>query len=224
MTTIRLPEPGGDDDGWGGILNDFLRVEHNDNGTLKKDALITGAEQAANKGVANGYASLGSDGIVPGSQLPSAVSLMPLAGDYMGVEMSTQAINNAGGTAVTWDTITASRGSSLTWSVDDSPQFVRIAQAGVYAISLTLNWNDNGDTTGSYRWAFINCSCQFITQDSRPSVTDGVTSTIQSVQLTVLLQSGDFIWIDIAQGSPGDLIPDVLMLATLVTPTVNGPI
>ncbi|HEV7454920.1 MAG TPA: hypothetical protein VGO07_06710, partial [Candidatus Saccharimonadales bacterium] len=31
----RLPTPGSDDDSWGEILNDFLRVEHNKDGTLK---------------------------------------------------------------------------------------------------------------------------------------------------------------------------------------------
>ena len=31
----RLPQPGGDDNQWGAILNDFLRVEHNTDGTLK---------------------------------------------------------------------------------------------------------------------------------------------------------------------------------------------
>lgn len=31
----RLPIPGSDDDSWGDILNDFLSVEHNANGTLK---------------------------------------------------------------------------------------------------------------------------------------------------------------------------------------------
>lgn len=32
----RLPTPGGDDGNWGDVLNTFLRVEHNDDGTLKK--------------------------------------------------------------------------------------------------------------------------------------------------------------------------------------------
>lgn len=31
----RLPVPGGDNGSWGSILNDFLHVEHNDDGTLK---------------------------------------------------------------------------------------------------------------------------------------------------------------------------------------------
>lgn len=34
-TTTRLPSPGGDDNQWGDILNDFLSVEHNADGTLK---------------------------------------------------------------------------------------------------------------------------------------------------------------------------------------------
>ncbi|HEV7928530.1 MAG TPA: hypothetical protein VGP12_00195, partial [Nitrosospira sp.] len=31
----RLPTPGGDSNTWGTILNDFLSVEHNSDGTLK---------------------------------------------------------------------------------------------------------------------------------------------------------------------------------------------
>lgn len=45
----RLPTPGADSDTWGQILNDFLSVEHNVDGTLKKTILTlgTGAMQAA---------------------------------------------------------------------------------------------------------------------------------------------------------------------------------
>ena len=32
---VRLPNPGSDADAWGTILNDFLRVEHAEDGTLK---------------------------------------------------------------------------------------------------------------------------------------------------------------------------------------------
>jgi hypothetical protein len=38
MTTIRLPQVGQDEDEWGGILNDYLSVSHNDDGTLKEVA------------------------------------------------------------------------------------------------------------------------------------------------------------------------------------------
>ena len=43
----RLPAPGGDDNTWGTVLNDFLQVEHNPDGTLKKAAQITAAQAAA---------------------------------------------------------------------------------------------------------------------------------------------------------------------------------
>src|SRR5579884_13025 len=32
----RLPTPGGDDGTWGQVLNDFLNVEHNNDGSLKR--------------------------------------------------------------------------------------------------------------------------------------------------------------------------------------------
>lgn len=43
----RLPEPGGDTNAWGALLNEFLRVEHNGDGTLKKSGDIATALQAA---------------------------------------------------------------------------------------------------------------------------------------------------------------------------------
>jgi hypothetical protein len=69
----RLPTPGSDDGTWGTILNDFLSVEHNGDGTLKKDSLITGAEQSANKGAASGYAPLNSSSKVPAANIPLAI-------------------------------------------------------------------------------------------------------------------------------------------------------
>jgi len=39
MATVRLPNPGGDDNNWGGILNSFLDVSHNTDGTLQSAAL-----------------------------------------------------------------------------------------------------------------------------------------------------------------------------------------
>lgn len=43
----RLPTPGSDDGAWGDILNDFLSVEHNTDGTLKKAGAIQAAQTAA---------------------------------------------------------------------------------------------------------------------------------------------------------------------------------
>ncbi len=102
----RLPTPGSDDGIWGDVLNSFLAVEHNANGSLKRGADIDAAkqaaasayqkpgagipttdltsavqtslgkadsaEQAANRGIANGYAPLDAGGLVPTANLPAS--------------------------------------------------------------------------------------------------------------------------------------------------------
>ena len=70
----RLPTPGGDNGNWGTILNTFLSVEHNADGTLKKDGTIASAEQTANKAKASGYASLDSTTKVPTGQLGASTA------------------------------------------------------------------------------------------------------------------------------------------------------
>jgi hypothetical protein len=62
----RLPTPGSDDGSWGNILNDFLVVAHNADGTLKAGQVAAaGAELASNKGQANGYAPLNGSSKIP---------------------------------------------------------------------------------------------------------------------------------------------------------------
>lgn len=62
----RLPTPGSDDGTWGVVLNDYLSVAHNADGTLKSsEVAAAGAELTANKGQANGYAPLNGGGKVP---------------------------------------------------------------------------------------------------------------------------------------------------------------
>lgn len=43
----RLPTPGGDDGTWGGVLNDFLNVAHNADGTLKTSAVSSSTPTAS---------------------------------------------------------------------------------------------------------------------------------------------------------------------------------
>lgn len=62
----RLPNPGSDDGVWGNVLNDFLDVSHNTDGTLKSSQVsAAGAELTSNKGAANGYAPLNGSSKVP---------------------------------------------------------------------------------------------------------------------------------------------------------------
>ena len=66
----RLPIPGSDDGTWGTILNNFLDVSHNQDGSLIPSAVAsTGAEQTINKGKPGGYAALDASANVPKSQL-----------------------------------------------------------------------------------------------------------------------------------------------------------
>jgi hypothetical protein len=66
----RLPVPGSDAGTWGGILNDFLEVEHKSDGTLKKASQISGAQQRSEKGQPGGYAPLDGSGKVPAENIP----------------------------------------------------------------------------------------------------------------------------------------------------------
>jgi len=80
----RLPIPGGDDGTWGDILNSFLEVSLNGDGTLQTAAISSaGGEVISNKGQASGYASLNSSSLVPTTQLGtgSASSSNFLRGD-----------------------------------------------------------------------------------------------------------------------------------------------
>jgi hypothetical protein len=68
--TARLPNPGGDDGDWGTILNSFLAVAHNPNGTLQATAISDAGGVTTNQiGGANGVAGLDSSGIISTTQL-----------------------------------------------------------------------------------------------------------------------------------------------------------
>ena len=71
--STRLPTPGSDDNSWGDILNDFLQVSHNSDGTLKSSALTAaggGTVASPTSNVASYYTanfSTGGGGQVIGS-------------------------------------------------------------------------------------------------------------------------------------------------------------
>lgn len=75
----RLPIPGSDNGQWGNILNDFLSIAHNSDGTINDSRLDT-AEQTANKNQANGYAGL--DSVAGLSVTSRAVRVGPVNYDY----------------------------------------------------------------------------------------------------------------------------------------------
>jgi hypothetical protein len=73
----RLPSPGGDEGSWGQILNDFLAVEHNNDGSLRQSASINGAQQKTEKGQPGGYAPLNASASLPVAYLPAQAAQAP---------------------------------------------------------------------------------------------------------------------------------------------------
>lgn len=105
----RLPTPGGDDDTWGDVLNNYLSVEHNSNGTLKSSgtlssyahlngATFTGAvnvptptnsTNATTKAYVDGIAISGAP-----DATSSTSGLIKLTGDLSGTADSPTVVNN----------------------------------------------------------------------------------------------------------------------------------
>jgi len=78
----RLPTPGGDDGSWGTVLNDFLQVEHNSDGTLKKTtsgrSLLVAASNAATR--TKTIADYVCDGVADEVQILQAIAALSAAG------------------------------------------------------------------------------------------------------------------------------------------------
>lgn len=88
----RLPKPGGDNGSWGQILNDYLSVEHKDDGSLKKAAQIQSALDTANaaipasqKGVAGGVAPLSASSTNSGKAIDAYTGLPIFVNDVPGI-------------------------------------------------------------------------------------------------------------------------------------------
>ena len=94
----RLPTVGGDDGNWGTVLNQFLEVSHNADGTLANNAVsddqvsslsqskitdlttdLAAKEATANKGAASGYAPLNSSSQVPIANVPTGTTSSTVA-------------------------------------------------------------------------------------------------------------------------------------------------
>ncbi len=86
--SARLPKPGGDDNTWGDVLNTFLEVSHNSDGTLLSNAVKqTGAITSVNgKTTTNGSVTLAAGDV---GALPTSTKLAGLA-DTSGASSATQ--------------------------------------------------------------------------------------------------------------------------------------
>jgi hypothetical protein len=98
----RLPTPGGDENVWGNLLNEFLGQSHEGDGRLKTSALASaGSEIITNKGLAGGYAPLDGNGQVPSSFLPPSGSVGDASSGQKGVVQLGGDLAGSGSTADT---------------------------------------------------------------------------------------------------------------------------
>lgn len=141
----RLPQPGGDDGTWGDILNEYLSVAHNDDGTLK-DATISASKLETASAPSSGQ-SLTFNGTnlawmtVTGSgSVPDATTtnkgLVQLAGDLSGTAASpTIAAGAVTGTKIASGTITDANISGTAAIAKSKLASLSIVDADVSAIS-----------------------------------------------------------------------------------------
>ena len=152
----RLPQPGGDENTWGLVLNDFLSVEHNTDGSLKTTGtLSTKADDAAvvhltNNETVGGIKTFTSSPIVP---TPSSATQVA---NKTYVDVNTVTPTNGGG-----ETFYDSGNSGATSTLN-------LTNGNVQKITLTANCTVTltAPTSGSYRSLML-----FIFQDATGSRT-----------------------------------------------------
>ena len=185
----RLPTPGGDNNTWGTILNDFLSVEHNSDGTLKTSGTI------ASKADDSAVVHLAGTETITGAKTFSASPVVP-APTASGHAATKSYVDSATRT-ITFTLPAYSKQGSLavltgtmrlpidgTYTIVGTRLMVGTAPTGA---ALVIDVNKNGTSI-------------YTTQANRPTITassnsggPGATPDVTS------LAAGDYLTVDIDQ-------------------------
>jgi hypothetical protein len=134
------------------------------------DGRIVGAEQASNKGIASGYASLDGSGKVPAAQLPAT--------------MQTQTFSSTGSVTVVTGVHRLYNNRSTAWTITGVRASVGTAPTGA---PLIVDIKVNGTTI-------------FTTQANRPTIAVGtMTSGYVTNMELVSVATGAYVTVDVAQ-------------------------
>lgn len=201
----RLPNPGGDDGSWGTVLNDFLTVAHNNDGSLK------------HINQPNGIAGLDEDGLIHADALPTND-----VGSYISVSAYSQSLTDGNSDYALFESLNVQHGNAISWDSGADQQFLTIESDGVYAISATIDWNDQNEA--GVRFAEIVCNCQFRTSDQRGSNLAGGYSNQVTLNFTCFLQASQSVSLLLRQSESGtSLMPNVQMLVTKLAHALPSP-
>ncbi len=217
----RLPVPGSDSNTWGDILNGFLAVAHDTDGTLKpiddssvssiSQSKVTGltsdlaaTEKTANKNQASGYAGLNGSSQVAIAQLPtgSTSSTVALGNHTHTFTFSLPSFTKNGVLFTTTGTLRLPVDG--TYTIVGTRLTVGTAPTGA---SVIVDVNKNGTTIYS-------------TQSNRPTISAGANSGGPgSTPDVTSLAAGDYLTIDVDQiGSTvagSDLVVSVIVSKTI---------
>lgn len=151
--TARLPIVGGDDNDWGAILNDFLEVAHNADGSLQQSAIVSagGTTSVNGKSASNGVVTLTASDVsaVPGSSVgaPSGVASL---------NSSTQVpLAQLGGGAASSSNFLRGDG---TWAVPSGPGNATSSTPGLMQLSGDLGGTATSPTIAKLQGTTVNAA------------------------------------------------------------------
>lgn len=200
----RLPVSGSDTGTWGDVLNDFLRVEHNDDGTLKSTGTVADYQPASEKNQANGYAGLDGSSKLAIAQVPTGVTSSTVSlGDHThSLTFSLPTFTKNGVLFTTTGSLRLPIDG--TYTIVGTRLMVGTAPVGA---SIIVDVNKNGTTI-------------YTTQGNRPTIADGANAGGPGTTPDVTtLVAGDYLTIDVDQIGSGTAGSD-LTVSVVVTKTL----
>lgn len=234
----RLPQPGSDQGTWGDILNDFLAVSHNTDGSLKTSALSSKAdashthaqsditnlttdlaakEAIANKGANNGYMGLDSSGV--GASAPKAHASRHIATDPVIVSGTLAGRPAAGSAAAPWYFATDVSAGTL-YKTDGSTWAA--VSPGLNVAGTELGFADLASDPATITTSAADISGLSITVSNAPSQLV-VRASIPQVTFASTTVSSYVVFV-MTDSSNAVLAQAIYMLQAAVTGTSSAPL